>query len=69
MSDEHPLRDVLTDLNRERYRTPHWWATPPSGRAEGPGSQPNFDDSDVACARRRRAMADDFDKLRTREAL
>lgn len=68
MSD-HPQADILAALNRERYKTPHWWSTPTSDHPEMPGARPDFDDSDVACARRRRAMAGDFDLLKTREAL
>jgi len=43
--------ELLKALLAERYDN-RWWTTKP----------PAIDDSDVATARRRRAMADDFDR-------
>lgn len=56
------MNDIIATLNAERYAKPHWWATPSSNHPEIPGARPDFDDSEVACARRRRAMVEDYDR-------
>ncbi len=60
--------DLVRALIRERYSNNHWWATPPTDHPEREGAAPNFDDSELACAMRRRAAAEDFERAAEKEA-
>ena len=44
--------DLLAALTKERYDN-RWWTTRPE--------QPELDDSEIACARRRRQLAEAFE--------
>jgi hypothetical protein len=60
--DMDDLDTTLRALNAERYGRNHWWASVPSEHPEIPGARPSFDDSELACSRRRRDAAADYDK-------
>tara|TARA_R100001530_G_scaffold59814_1_gene43287 strand:+ start:35 stop:226 length:192 start_codon:yes stop_codon:yes gene_type:complete len=55
--------DIIADLNAERYGRSIWWHKHTEDAAIGTLQ----DDSDMACARRRRAMAEDFEKHARKE--
>lgn len=59
--------DILAALNDERYGPSLWWKRDRPERPLPLDEKPEFDDSDTAAARRRRAMANDFEQT-AREA-
>ncbi|GAB3776688.1 hypothetical protein FB382_004367 [Nocardioides ginsengisegetis] len=60
--DGDKIRELLAALTAERYRSP-WWRTPADHHpASAPDALTDWDDSEATCARRRRAMAADFEQ-------
>jgi hypothetical protein len=56
MTDRDPaLQAALDRLNAERYGPSLWWR---SGRNKAE------EDNDLTCARRRKALAEDFDSIK-----
>jgi hypothetical protein len=58
-----PPPDLLRALTAERYDN-RWWT-----RRQEPDKDPLWNDSDLATARRRRALANDFNAACDRRAL
>lgn len=57
--------EVVEALIAERYAKPTWWKTPERG-VRPTVVAPEFDNSEVACAARRRALAADFKAFESR---
>ncbi|MGZ4519743.1 MAG: hypothetical protein ACXVXW_04910 [Mycobacteriaceae bacterium] len=58
-------QDILDALVSERYGRPLWWRTPEGQHpASAPDAVCDWDDSEATCARRRRAMAEDFERVK-----